>query len=44
MRETTAPDVARGTTPYVVQMILRVNPVRVPDLALWLLRQMMPAR
>jgi TRAP-type C4-dicarboxylate transport system permease large subunit len=38
-------DVTRGTTPYVVLMILLVVLLFVfPDLALWLPRQMTPAR
>ncbi len=45
MRGTTAGDVTRGTTPYVVLMILLVMLLFVvPDLALWLPRHMTPAR
>lgn len=45
MRGMTAADVTRGTTPYVILMILVVVMLFVvPDLALWLPRQMTPAR
>jgi tripartite ATP-independent transporter DctM subunit len=45
MRGTTARDVTRGTTPYVVMMILLVVLLFLfPELALWLPRQMAPAR
>jgi TRAP-type C4-dicarboxylate transport system permease large subunit len=45
MRGTTARDVTRGTTPYVVMMILLVVLLFLaPDLALWLPRQMAPGR
>ena len=45
MRGTTAADVTRGTTPYVILMILLVVLLFVfPELALWLPRQMTPAR
>jgi tripartite ATP-independent transporter DctM subunit len=43
MRGTTAGDVTRGTTPYVVLMIVLVVLLFLfPDLALWLPRQMAP--
>jgi len=45
MRGMTAADVTRGTTPYVILMILLVVLLfLVPDLALWLPRHMVPAR
>jgi C4-dicarboxylate transporter DctM subunit len=45
MRGTTARDVTLGTTPYVVMMILLVVLLfLVPDLALWLPRQMAPGK
>lgn len=45
MRGTPAGDVTRGTTPYVILMILLVVLLFVfPDLALWLPRHMTPAR
>ena len=45
MRGATAADVTRGTTPYVVLMILLVVLLFLfPDLALWLPRHMTPAR
>jgi tripartite ATP-independent transporter DctM subunit len=45
MRGTTAADVTRGTTPYVILMIVLVILLfLVPDLALWLPRHMTPAR
>lgn len=45
MRGTTAADVTRGTTPYVVLMVLLVVLLFLfPDLALWLPRHMTPAR
>jgi tripartite ATP-independent transporter DctM subunit len=45
MRGTTAVDVTRGTTPYVVLMIVLVILLfAFPDLALWLPRHMTPAR
>ena len=45
MRGMTAADVTRGTTPYVVLLIVLVVLLFVfPDLALWLPRQMTPAR
>ena len=45
MRGTTGRDVTRGTTPFVVLMILLVILLfLVPDLALWLPRQMTPGR
>jgi len=45
MRGATARDVTRGTTPYVILMIVLVVLLfLVPDLALWLPRHMTPAR
>jgi C4-dicarboxylate transporter DctM subunit len=45
MRGTTAGDVTRGTTPYVVLMVLLVVLLFLfPDLALWLPRRMTPGR
>ncbi len=45
MRGATASDVTRGTTPYVVLMVVLVVLLfLVPDLALWLPRHMTPAR
>jgi tripartite ATP-independent transporter DctM subunit len=45
MRGATAGDVTRGTTPYVVMMVVLVVLLfLVPDLALWLPRQMAPGR
>src|SRR5262245_32300794 len=45
MRGTTAAEVTRGTTPYVVLMIVLVALLFLfPDLALWLPRHMTPAR
>jgi TRAP-type C4-dicarboxylate transport system permease large subunit len=45
MRGTTARDVTLGTTPYVLMMIALVIALfLVPDLALWLPRNMTPAR
>jgi tripartite ATP-independent transporter DctM subunit len=45
MRGMTAAEITRGTTPYVILMILLVVLLfLVPDLALWLPRHMTPAR
>ena len=44
MRGATARDVTRGTTPYVILMIVLVVLLFLaPDLALWLPRHMTPA-